>query len=42
MDYTEFYHKENNSCIEWLESREDMEQHIIGKHTPEVHTEYEG
>lgn len=40
-DYTENYHRENNSCIEFLESREDIESYIIGCHTPEVYDNYQ-
>jgi putative DNA primase/helicase len=38
-EYTELYHRENNSCLEWIESRDDIKKSIIGRRSPHV---YEG
>lgn len=40
-DYTEYYHMENNSCIEWVRYVADVDKHILGLRTPETHGIYE-
>ncbi|MDQ0229699.1 DNA primase family protein [Metabacillus malikii] len=39
-EYTELYHKENNSCIEWVRDVADVEKDIIGMKTPETYLIY--
>ncbi|MBA4532556.1 DNA primase family protein [Brevibacillus halotolerans] len=40
-NYTESYHMENNSCIEWVRNVANVENQIIGLRTPEAYGIYE-
>ncbi|MGJ9384310.1 hypothetical protein [Salipaludibacillus sp. CF4.18] len=40
-DYTEFYHRENNSCIEWVREVANAETAILGMRAPEAYDSYE-
>lgn len=40
-DYIEFYHRENNSCIEWVREVANVEVQILGLRTPEAYERYE-